>query len=48
MTLLYRTPTGGTRQPTPKPGPQHVRISSGAWRQPVGGVRGATTPAPGK
>ena len=48
MTMPYSTPTGGTREPTPKPGPKHVRISMTAWRQPVGGVRSATPPSPGK
>jgi hypothetical protein len=44
----YKTPTGGTRAPTPKPSPKHVRIPMVAWRQPVGGVRSATVPPPGR
>lgn len=44
--MLYETPKGGTRQPTPKPSPTLGRIPMAAWRQPAGGVR-ATTPSAG-
>jgi hypothetical protein len=47
MSLLYTTPVGGTRAPTPKPGPTHIRIPILAWRQPTGGVRGSHPPKPG-
>jgi hypothetical protein len=47
MTLPYVTPTGGSRRPTPKPGPTHLRIPMIAWRQPLGGVRGSHPPKPG-
>lgn len=39
MSLPYRTPVGGTRAPTPKPGPTQGPAPIGTWRQPVGGVR---------
>jgi hypothetical protein len=45
--MTYVNPTGGSRQPTPKPGPSVGRISMTAWRQPTGGVRSAGIPAPG-
>ena len=43
----YVTPTGGSRQPTPKPTPKPGRITMVAWRQPTGGVRSTAAPAPG-
>jgi hypothetical protein len=45
--MPYVTPTGGTRQPTLKPGPTLGRISMATWRQPTGGVRTGSLPAPG-
>lgn len=39
MTLPYTTPTGGTRAPTPKPGPSQGPAPISSWRQPPGGVR---------
>jgi hypothetical protein len=47
MSLPYTTPKGGSREPTPRPGPTTSRIPMLAWRQPVGGVR-TTTPPIGK
>jgi hypothetical protein len=44
--MPYVTPTGGSRQPTPKPAPTLGRITMTAWRQPVGGVRPASTTPP--
>ena len=44
--MPYVSPTGGSRTPTPKPGPQLGRITRLAWRQPTGGVR-TTAPAAG-
>jgi hypothetical protein len=40
--MPYVTPTGGSREPTPKPAPAVGRITMAAWRQPVGGVRPAS------
>jgi hypothetical protein len=37
--MPYTSPTGGTRTPTPKPGPTVVRVPMYAWRQPTGGLR---------
>jgi hypothetical protein len=45
--MSYVTPNGGSRQPTPKPVPARGRITMAAWRQPLGGVRSTSTPAPG-
>ncbi len=45
--MSYITPTGGSRHPTPKPGPSLGRVSMVAWRQPTGGVRSASLPSPG-
>ena len=42
--MTYTTPTGGTRQPTPKPEPKTGRIPKAAWRQPTGGVRSSAAP----
>jgi hypothetical protein len=39
VSLPYTTPVGGTRAPTPKPGPSQGPAPIHAWRQPVGGVR---------
>ncbi len=44
--MPYVTPTGGSRQPTPKPVPTVGRITMVAWRQPTGGAR-TTSVAPG-
>lgn len=43
MTLPYSTPKGGTRAPTPKPAPKLGPAPMTTWRQPVGGVRPATS-----
>ena len=43
--MPYSSPKGGSRTPTPKPGPTLGRISRVAWRQPTGGVR-TTRPRP--
>jgi hypothetical protein len=45
--MSYTPPIGGTRAPTPKPGPKHIRIPMVAWRQPLGGVRSSVPPRPG-
>lgn len=45
--MTYSTPTGGSRQPTPKPVPTLGRVTMVAWRQPIGGVRRSATPSPG-
>jgi hypothetical protein len=45
--MPFVTPTGGSRQPTPKPGPTLGRVTMTAWRQPVGGTRAPSNPAPG-
>jgi hypothetical protein len=45
--MPYVTPTGGSRQPTPKPVPTLGRITMTSWRQPVGGIRSTSVPAPG-
>lgn len=45
--MSYVTPTGGARQPAPKPMPTLGRVPMGAWRQPTGGVRPASVPTPG-
>lgn len=37
--MPYITPTGGSRQPTPKAAPASTRVPMHAWRQPTGGVR---------
>lgn len=39
MALPYTNPVGGTRAPTPKPGPTHGPAPRTSWRQPSGGVR---------
>ena len=44
--MTYVTPTGGSRQPTPRPVPTLGRITMVAWRQPVGGVRPAAPATP--
>lgn len=45
--MRYVTPTGGSRQPTPKPIPTLGRVTMGTWRQPLGGVRSTSKPSPG-
>jgi hypothetical protein len=44
MTNLFKTPTGGTKAPTPKPAPRHGPAPMSSWRQPVGGVRSGVPP----
>jgi hypothetical protein len=44
--MPYVSPKGGSRLPTPKPGPRMGRITRVAWRQPVGGAR-SVAPSPG-
>lgn len=43
VALPYTTPVGGTRVPTPKPGPKQGPSPMSSWRQPMGGVRPAPT-----
>jgi hypothetical protein len=45
--MPYVTPTGGSRQPTPKPVPTLGRVTMTSWRQPVGGIRSTSVPSPG-
>ena len=42
--MPYSSPKGGSRTPTPKPGPTLGRITRSAWRQPIGGVRPSASP----
>jgi hypothetical protein len=39
VSLPYTNPVGGTRAPTPKPGPKLGPSPMASWRQPVGGVK---------
>ena len=43
--MPYVSPRGGSRLPTPKPGPTLGRLSRLAWRQTIGGVRAAAPSA---
>jgi hypothetical protein len=43
--MPYVTPTGGSRQPAPRPIPTLGRLAMTSWRQPVGGVRPASVPS---
>jgi hypothetical protein len=44
--MTYRTPTGGSRQSIPRPGPSPGHIPMVVWRQPVGGIRTTAPPKP--